>query len=287
MSKEQPSFKFPKNKDANVKLAKNTLEIVANKKYTTKNGQKVDLSPYLLKMKSLTYSDDFDWSSVKIKGLYDTKFEVRVEKSLAGCRRKIQELGEDMKVGCLNFASAKNPGGGFTWGTMAQEESIAYSSGLYEAIKDSPMYAFNLQDLRNGLYSDYMIASESVPVFRDDSWQLLEEPYVVTFLTSPAVKCGKARVAGIDESVIDATMRQRADKILSMAVRHQIDVLVLGSWGCGVFAGDIHKVSHMFVELLTNKYKNVFREVVFSTTDPNHEEVFLSELVKAKVNLCV
>ncbi len=32
---------------------------------------------------------------------------------------------------CLNFASAKNPGGGFLSGSQAQEECLARASGLY------------------------------------------------------------------------------------------------------------------------------------------------------------
>lgn len=44
-------------------------------------------------------------------------------------------------VGVLNFASAKNPGGGFLNGALAQEESIAVGSGLYETqLKNEKYY---------------------------------------------------------------------------------------------------------------------------------------------------
>ena len=37
-------------------------------------------------------------------------------------------------LACLNFASAKNPGGGFLGGAQAQEESLARSSALYPCL---------------------------------------------------------------------------------------------------------------------------------------------------------
>src|SRR5687768_2121949 len=60
---------------------------------------------------------------------------------------------------CLNFASAKHPGGGFLSGSQAQEESLARSSGLYATLQTQPaFYAFHRQQ-SNSLYSDHIIFS--------------------------------------------------------------------------------------------------------------------------------
>ena len=40
------------------------------------------------------------------------------------------------------------------------------------------------------LYTDHMIYSPDVPVFRDDEDRLLDRPYPVSFVTAPAVNAG-------------------------------------------------------------------------------------------------
>ena len=88
--------------------------------------------------------------------------EVTAETTLAAARR----LGGD--AACLVFASARNPGGGFLTGAQAQEESLARASALHSCRQAAPQfYAVHRQqpDLR---YSDRVIYSPSVPVFRDD-----------------------------------------------------------------------------------------------------------------------
>src|SRR5919108_730072 len=77
---------------------------------------------------------------------------------------------------CLNFASAKHPGGGFLGGARAQEETLARASGLYASLVGNPMYAFHkAQD--DPMYSNYAIYAPDVPVLRTDEGLLLSEPY--------------------------------------------------------------------------------------------------------------
>jgi len=51
----------------------------------------------------------------------------------------VTEQGCD-KTLCLNFASAKNAGGGFLGGSQAQEESLARSSALYATLMVRPEF---------------------------------------------------------------------------------------------------------------------------------------------------
>src|SRR5262245_29919972 len=60
---------------------------------------------------------------------HSTVFEVVNESTLSGIAR-VLSLGQG-PVAALNFASAKNPGGGFLNGSNAQEESLARSSALH------------------------------------------------------------------------------------------------------------------------------------------------------------
>jgi hypothetical protein len=52
------------------------------------------------------------------------------------------------RVGVLNFASAKNPGGSFQRGSWAQEENLAVSTGIYSCLSTKqakPFYEFHKQ----------------------------------------------------------------------------------------------------------------------------------------------
>ena len=84
---------------------------------------------------------------------------------------------EENKIGILNFASAKHPGGGFLNGAEAQEESIARSSTLYPSLISPTAEAFytvHRHDPQAGYYSHSMIYSPNVLLLRDDDGSYLK-----------------------------------------------------------------------------------------------------------------
>lgn len=201
-----------------------------------------------------------------------TCFEVTNETTLHAARRLL-DAEPDLRIAALNFASARHPGGGFLGGSQAQEESLARASGLYTCLLRFPvMYEIN-QAERSCLYTDHLIYSPDVPVFRGDEDELLDQPYRLSFLTAPAVNAGVVRSREpVNRDRIESVMRSRMELLLAAAVVHQHDVLVLGAWGCGVFRNDPNEVARWFAEhLLTGSYKSAFRRVVFAVLDHSHD----------------
>jgi uncharacterized protein (TIGR02452 family) len=171
---------------------------------------------------------------------------------------------------CLNFASAKNPGGGFLSGSQAQEESLARASGLYPSLLTQTSYYDVNRQCRTSLYTNHVIYSPRVPVFRDDQDHLLVSPYSVSIVTSPAVNAGAVR-RNEPENIekIESIMRFRIEAVLAIARKHNHRALVLGAWGCGVFANDPHSIASWYRDALTSQspFANVFDRVVFAVLD--------------------
>jgi uncharacterized protein (TIGR02452 family) len=161
------------------------------------------------------------------------RVEVTYESTLQAAHR----LGSG--AACLVFASAKNPGGGFLGGAKAQEESIARSSALYPCLLTAPEFYALHRGQRDLRYSDRVIYSPQVPVFRDDKGNLLDQPYTTSFLTAAAPNLG-AIVRNRPEHAADvpAVLVRRARRVLEVAAVYGHRTMVLGAWGCGVFRND-------------------------------------------------
>ncbi|KAF8627749.1 hypothetical protein AX17_006116 [Amanita inopinata Kibby_2008] len=195
--------------------------------------------------------------------------------TLEGARYLTTQAPDD-RIGILNFASAKKPGGGFLTGSQAQEESIARSSNLYPTLL-TPMaqqyYTLHKAFPKEGFYSHSMIYSPDIVVFRNDKGDWVK-PLQVDVLTSPAVNAGlvrralagRAEPAEIEDRIADA-MRERMGRILYLFEKEGVKNIVLGSFGTGVFKNKVNLVGRIWAEYLSApdaRFQHSFDRVVFA-----------------------
>lgn len=202
-------------------------------------------------------------NSVTTDNNFNTDIQITNEDSISAILRLKEE--EINTIMCLNFASAKNPGGGFLNGSLAQEESLAVSSALHKCQTSSFSYYEKHRKMKSCMYTDTMIHSPKVPVFRNNKMELLEKYKLCGFITSAAVNYGvvKKEEPHLAGEVV-AVMDKRIEKLLSLSLKEGYDSLILGAWGCGVFQNDPEVIATLFKKHLKGKFKNSFKKVVFA-----------------------
>lgn len=250
-------------------IARQTEEIVAAGRYQAPDGRTVSLTDDLTEALAGTRLYGPDAVSVTPDTDRTPAIDVTGESSLAAARR-MTAADTARPVAVLNFASARNPGGGYLNGAQAQEEALCRSSALHATLLRAPAYYADHREERDAFYTDRVIHSPRVPVFRDDRGTLLDAPFTVGFLTSPAPNAGVVRrrtpeLAGR----VPAVLASRAERVLETAAATGYRRLVLGAWGCGVFQNDPAQVAGAFKALLTGdgRFAGHFEEVVFAILD--------------------
>ena len=182
--------------------------------------------------------------------------EVTGESSVQAAQRLHEQHGGT--VGVLNFASARHPGGGYRTGARAQEEDLCRQSALYRCLLQAPGYYAAHRAAADPVYSHRVICSPDVPVFRDHHYVPLAEPFPVTFLTCAAPNAGVV-AERCPERIpeIPGIFAARIARVLAVAARHEVDSLVLGAWGCGVFRNAPTDVARAFKDQLTERFARV------------------------------
>lgn len=270
------------NREKRIKIAKETLEILDNGFYINGNSNKINIKDDLdySISNSILYKPDLSENiEITVKDLLNQNkdrkccIEVTGETTIAASLRLVNQEGIEDTV-CLNFASAKNPGGGFLTGSQAQEESLARSSGLYPCISQmSEMYEYNRSN-RTCLYSDYMIYSPKVPFIRYDNGSFMDKPVLISVITAPAVNAGVVMQRDKeDQGKIGEVMVERIRKILAVAAVNKSKAIVLGAFGCGVFKNRPQDVAGYFENVLfKDGYKVLFDRIVFAVYEGGEDK---------------
>ncbi|MFD5594056.1 TIGR02452 family protein [Streptomyces griseorubiginosus] len=280
-------------------LAQETEQIVAAGRYRAPGGREVLLATRIEAARAGTRMSGpgpVEVPDAPAAGFTpaDTFFEVTGESSLEAARR-LGEAGSETSavrpgdrpaggVAVLNFASARNPGGGFLNGAQAQEEALCRASALYTCLLRAREFYDHHRAHRDPFYTDRVIHSPAVPVFRDDRGRLLDSAHLVGFLTAAAPNAGVVRRTAPERvAELPRALAVRAEQVLSVAVAEGYRRLVLGAWGCGVFQNDPAQVAGAFRTLLApgGRFAGAFEHVVFGVLDRTPGAVVRAAFVRA------
>lgn len=252
-------------------IAQETVRIVEQGAYVAPSGQTVSLREAVERaVQGTVLYRPADFARLELPAAPGgpMRVEVTPEKTGDASRRLIEQEGVE-RVLALNFASARNPGGGFLRGAKAQEEDLARCSALYACLLTQRDYYGVNRAESSLLYTDHIIYSPGVPFFRNEKLELLEQPFHVSLITAPAPNAGEVlRKEPTAGPRIREVLHARALKVLRIAAQRGYRTLVLGAWGCGAFRNDPRDAVDAFSAALT-ALPGVFERVVFAVYERN------------------
>lgn len=226
---------------------------------------------------------------------------VSKRRSLEAARRYTGE-----KVCVHNFASATNPGGGVLRGATAQEEAICRCSTLYFNISEENMveqfYDRHKKMLEEGTmdvrYNDDCIYTPEIVVFKTDSEfpEIMpkEQWYHVDVITCAAPNlrkdpsnamnpdAGNEAIQLHNNEIIDLHVK-RMHRILAIAKKEEVDVVILGAFGCGAFYNPPEAVVEA-MNIVLQEYRYDFKTIEFAVfcteKDSQNYDVFYNRIVR-------
>jgi uncharacterized protein (TIGR02452 family) len=187
----------------------------------------------------------------------------------------------EIHVAALNFASARKPGGGWLSGQKAQEESLARASSLVSTLSQRMCEEFYQSEqvkgsiaqqevLRNGL-----IFSEGVPFFVNETTGEFCHPRICSVITCAAVNYSRREIrSALSPEQVENIMDIRIRNVFAIAVRKQVQILVVGAWGTGVYGNDIGMISRLFFKHTNQTFHGCFERVVFAIPDQTTMQEF-------------
>lgn len=278
-------------------VAKQTQKIATKGAYLNRKSQVVSVQHDLKEAmeKSVHYHSSHVFSPQTPETTFDTKYIVRFGSSL-NLATMLHQQYPKAHICILNSASAKNPGGKFSRGTISQEDCICRASLLYPCLlqfDDKPhhFYYVNRKPKYQGTSSSCAIFCPKVPVIRSDTVEgaLLDRYNKFSFCSIPAPNAfalgteeqpksvPKAQAPGTSQGDDDyetmplqEAMHDRCFRALCIMAEHGCTDLVLCAFGCGVHGNNPDEVAATFRSILSKELKGQFRTVAFAIQPSRH-----------------
>lgn len=251
------------------KRARDVLDIVKSGTYQTPDGKTFDISEIL--QFSLNHQDFLTEAEI---GTYKVEADssandfpvvsVTNESATAALKRFTDQKVPAPLV--LNFASAKNPGGGFLRGATAQEEDLCRSSCLYQTLAPHKDF-YDYYQFVGSTGTGNLIYSPDVVFFKDENYVNIE-PFTASVIT-----CAAPNISSVPEMKNSKTVKKmledRIGSVLRIASHYGHRNLVLGAFGCGIFGNDPEIVAQIFHDWIYKDYsfRKCFDSIVFAVLD--------------------
>lgn len=252
-------------KDFNIGVYKDSMDYITNHLMDevkhSMNNQKI-----IMEGESVSYQSDKNSAPCKIYVTSNSSFDAAREYS-------------GKKVGVLNFASATTPGGGVVKGSSAQEECLCRCSTLYRNLNVvdawNKYYNYHRSSV-NALHNDDIIYTPDVVIFKDDDYNMLPTS---DFMKVDVITCAAPnlrenphnqynaeksveKIEITDEDLLKLH-ENRGRRIMAVAAANNIDVLILGAFGCGAFRNDPRIVAQAYKNILP-EFRHCFKEIEFA-----------------------
>lgn len=179
------------------------------------------------------------------------------------------------RIAVLNFASYIYAGGGYTIGSMTQEDMLCYASDLYQVLsRRSDYYEHRMigeedtdrsllwtergDERYRDLYHSDLLYTPDILFFKDEMKRKADvitcaAPNVTGLLYGLGFYRSKLLEQRDKENLvamIDKTLRSRIVHILGAAYDNDVHTLILGAWGCGAFGNDPYMVARAFKDCI-------------------------------------
>lgn len=169
---------------------------------------------------------------------------------------------EGKKIAVLNFAN-NHAIGGAPFSAGAQEESLCRCSTLLPCLEAMrrPFYQKHIDAYTSGVIgpmgNDDLIYTPDVVVFKTDERTDPNIPQImaqIDWYKVDVITCAAPELMKIHHvpENYEEVITSRVKKILDVAAKEKVEVLILGAWGCGAFKNDSSVVAKAFFTLLEN-----------------------------------
>jgi uncharacterized protein (TIGR02452 family) len=261
-----------------IEIYRQTLEIVRKNGYEI-NGRRIMLpqeDSERMQQGTVFYNKEFHVNVPTIVG--HTEVRVVNEDCLVAAK-KLNDEG--YLVAVLNMASRRNPGGGVTGGSGAQEENLFRRSNYFLSLYQFAPYAeeygirrsahqYPLDRNFGGIYTP------NATVFRDTeaaAYHLLEQPYQVSFIAVPALNRPALDRDGLIVRELIEPFKNKMRTLFRIGLQHGHDALVLGAWGCGAFHCPPRHVARLFHEvMMESEFKDKYKAITFAIIEDHNSK---------------